>query len=395
MVEINHDYHTLYGFMIDAKHGKGDNAEDYRDKCLYVHGNRLLPRVIRDDKGEHSSSIDGLIVTKKGLGNSGDETMRVRHRITIEEVFDNTFENAGVHYFVFNGGGKNSELLYMGTSSHQWSGGKNPTINSQDDSIYIWIHHNKMVSNGNEAVDVKESAQYVLVQYNDVPRKRIPNRGVSILGRTMSSSGTILFRGVRVQDSASGVTRWMGTRTDKTMRYKEMSSATPRVGPSRSTPGPTKRCATTNAREDVSQPEIGNRITLNWKGSVPVSWTRTGSIQARSSRRCPKKKTLLTEEESGPALVVDDSSSDKDPLPAPNASRSRPRKSVLPQKTLQMWPSSPSMEIPCPDGLPTVRGNDSKRISEGVSPWPPYNCIFTRVICAPKPLMSTLPVPNF
>lgn len=152
--EINHNYHSLQGFTIDGLHGDASSASGYRDKLLFVHGKQTL------------SGVTGLLVTKMQFKNAGGECLRLRYFVTESEISYSNFQNCGVHDFRFNAGGKNGEAVYIGTSSNQWSDGKNPT-SDPDESNNNWVHHNTMNTQGNECVDIKEGASDNIIEYND------------------------------------------------------------------------------------------------------------------------------------------------------------------------------------------------------------------------------------
>ncbi len=149
LFQIHHDYITLDGFTIDGKIGPGDKEEHWIDKLLYAHGNRET-RVIKQYGTEFRSAIDGLIISNMKLTNAGAECARMRYFVTNAQFFSNHVENCGVYDFVLGGmKAKNGELLYLGTSSNQIGDGKNPT-SEIDQTRFIHIHHNTLISYGNE-----------------------------------------------------------------------------------------------------------------------------------------------------------------------------------------------------------------------------------------------------
>lgn len=172
---INHDYLTLDGFTLDGLHGDPANPSGYRDKLLYVHGQQ--PR----------RGVVGLRVLNMTFANAGGECVRLRYFVQNSEIANSTFRNCGVHDFLFNAGGKNGEGIYVGTSSTQWGDGKNPTADP-DESNNNWIHHNVIVTQGNECVEVKEGASGNIIEYNDCSGQRDPNSG----GFGLRGSGNIL-----------------------------------------------------------------------------------------------------------------------------------------------------------------------------------------------------------
>ncbi|WP_020409708.1 DUF1565 domain-containing protein [Hahella ganghwensis] len=162
ILEINHSYIHLRNFTIDGQVGSGNTMEDFRDILVYVKGN------------EPQQGPTGFVMRAMSLKNAGGECVRLRYYVTEAEIFDNTFYNCGVYDFKFNNGGKNGEAIYVGTSSNQWDDGKNPT-GGPDPSNHNWIHHNKFLTNGNECVDIKEGAEYNLVEYNICSGQQDPN----------------------------------------------------------------------------------------------------------------------------------------------------------------------------------------------------------------------------
>ena len=199
LFQIHHDYYTIDGFTIDGKHNDGKKESDYVDKLLYVHGNRKT-RTIKQYGKEFRSSIDGLIVSNMKLINAGGECARFRYFVTNLEVAGNHIENCGVVDFEFNDmkSGVNGESLYFGTSSNQWSDGKNPT-NEADGSRYAHIHHNVFKSKANE-LDCKEGSEYVLVEHNECSTQLDPNSGCFD-----SRTDNIIFRYNEIFSNANGV----------------------------------------------------------------------------------------------------------------------------------------------------------------------------------------------
>lgn len=151
--EINHDYIRLFGFTMDGMLNGGKKESDYRDKLVYVQG-----------KGEHKGPT-GLMFRGMTFRNAGGECLRLRYFIRNADVGFNRFENCGVLDFQFDGGGKNGEAVYLGTSSTQWGDGKNPTDDA-DISSNNRIHHNYFDTRGNECVDIKEGSVDNVVEYN-------------------------------------------------------------------------------------------------------------------------------------------------------------------------------------------------------------------------------------
>jgi hypothetical protein len=164
IIEINHDNITLSGFTIDGLWGDPNSLVGYRDKLLYVLGKQ--PR----------DGVSGLRVFKMTLRNAGGECVRLRYFAQHNEISDSSITNCGVHDFRFKAGGKNGEGIYIGTAPEQRGDGKNPTA-EPDLSNENWIHHNRFDTQGNECVDIKESAAGNLIEGNICTGQRDPNSG--------------------------------------------------------------------------------------------------------------------------------------------------------------------------------------------------------------------------
>ncbi len=165
IAQIFHDHYHLKGFTFDGLAGNDANsAASYRDKLLYVQGTAS------------KEGVNGLKILNMTFKNSGGEAVRLRYFAHDNEIAYSRFENTGVFDFKFNGGGKNGESIYIGTSSNQWADGKNPTADP-DGSNKNWIHHNNFNTLGNEAVDIKEGAMYNIVEYNTVTGQKDTESG--------------------------------------------------------------------------------------------------------------------------------------------------------------------------------------------------------------------------
>jgi hypothetical protein len=158
--QIFHDHYLLDGWTIDGYDGSGNSSGDYRDKLLYVHG----------QAGSYGGAVrrgpQGLEVRNMRLRNAGGECIRLRYFVQFANIHHNEIRNCGAYDFVFGAGGKNGEGIYIGTSSNQWSDGKNPTADA-DGSNFNHIHHNVINTQGNECVEVKEGGTGNLIEYND------------------------------------------------------------------------------------------------------------------------------------------------------------------------------------------------------------------------------------
>jgi hypothetical protein len=167
--EINHSFIHVNGFTIDGLHGSASSSAGYRDKLIYVQG-----KLARAPGGP--AAIDGLKITAMTLRNAGGECMRLRYFVKNSEIANNTITLCGVYDFKFNGGGKNGEAIYIGTSNNQWADGKNPNANP-DESTHNWVHHNTLDTQGNECVDLKEGTSNNLMEWNDCSGQKDPDSG--------------------------------------------------------------------------------------------------------------------------------------------------------------------------------------------------------------------------
>lgn len=164
IVQIHHNYIVLDGFTINGKFRKGDAADSYRKKLIYVVSKTK-------DKG-----VSGLIIQNMNLKNAADECLRLRYLVTGSEIHHNHIKNCGILDFQFHGGGKNGEGIYLGTAPEQRNNGHSPD-NQPDVSRANWIHHNVIETNGNECVDIKEAATENVVEYNTCIGQKDPKSG--------------------------------------------------------------------------------------------------------------------------------------------------------------------------------------------------------------------------
>lgn len=154
IIEIRHDDMTIAGFTIDGLVGPADKADSYRDKLIYV-----MSTVPGD-------GVENVRITRMTLANAGGECVRLRYLIIGAEVDHNVVGPCGVHDFVFGGGGKNGEGIYLGTAPEQQ--GKNGAPDARPDvSRDNRIHHNRIDTQGNECVDIKENSTANVVDHND------------------------------------------------------------------------------------------------------------------------------------------------------------------------------------------------------------------------------------
>lgn len=164
VIEVNHDNILLTGFTVDGLFGDPASADGYRDKLIYAQG-------IEDRAG-----VTGLRIHRMHLQNAGGECIRLRYFAVNNTIAYNTISHCGVHDFVFNEGGKNGEGIYIGTAPEQLPDGKNPTTDP-DASNGNWVFRNIINTHGNECVDVKETAEGNVVEYNQCTGQLDPKSG--------------------------------------------------------------------------------------------------------------------------------------------------------------------------------------------------------------------------
>lgn len=173
MIEVNNDYITVNGVTVDGMKNGGKKFEDYVDKCVFVIGAKS-PVVIEGHGVEYESSLDSFLLENMYIHDCGAECVRLRSFITNAEIVGNHIQGCGRHDFIFPSSVVNGEGIYIGTSSNQWEDGKN-SRGRPDLTKYIWVHENEIITEGNEAVDVKEETTDVLVEYNVCSAQCGPN----------------------------------------------------------------------------------------------------------------------------------------------------------------------------------------------------------------------------
>ncbi|MFF2729492.1 DUF1565 domain-containing protein [Streptomyces sp. NPDC058008] len=199
IVQVRHDSTTLSGFTVDGLHGSADDVAGYRLKLIYVMS--TTP----------GNGVGALHITGMTLRNAADECLRLRYLVTGAEVDGNTITDCGVADFRFGGGGKNGEGIYLGTAPEQQGANGAPDA-APDVSRNNRIHHNTIVTRGNECVDVKENSTVNYVEYNDCSGQKDPGSG----GLDARGSGNI-FRYNTVHDNVGAGVRLGGdSATDGT-----------------------------------------------------------------------------------------------------------------------------------------------------------------------------------
>lgn len=153
IIEIGHDHYALADFTVDGLEGDRDEKENYRDKLIYVQGSEPL-------KG-----VTGLRILDMDIRNAGGECVRLKYFARNNEVARNRITGCGAYDFLFKGGGKNGEGVYIGTAPEQVAKDKNPT-QDVDHSDGNRIHDNIIDTQGNECVDIKEGSSGNIVEHN-------------------------------------------------------------------------------------------------------------------------------------------------------------------------------------------------------------------------------------
>lgn len=164
VLTINHSYITLDGFTIDGLNGSPDAKSSYRDKLIYAIG-------IKPNQGPSH-----LRIINMSIKNAGGECVRLRYFSKENEIAYNTIGPCGAIDYIFNGGGKNGEGIYIGTAPEQRSDKKNPDT-QVDQSNNNHIHHNTIDTQGNECVDIKEGSSFNVVEYNTCTGQKDPESG--------------------------------------------------------------------------------------------------------------------------------------------------------------------------------------------------------------------------
>ncbi|MFA5986572.1 MAG: right-handed parallel beta-helix repeat-containing protein [Parcubacteria group bacterium] len=153
IIEINHDHIVLHGFVVDGLLGDVGEGKNYRDKLIYVEGKEEL------------NGVTGVQIMNMDLKNAGGECLRIKYFSQRNEIAHNKIMGCGAYDFLFDGGGKNGEGIYIGTAPEQVEKDKNITRDI-DQSNHNWIHDNTINTQGNECVDIKEGASFNVVENN-------------------------------------------------------------------------------------------------------------------------------------------------------------------------------------------------------------------------------------
>ena len=169
VIDIRHSHVELSNFTVDGKNGPGDKLEHYRDKLVYI-------------KGQKGIGISNVRLFGMKLQNAYGECVRIKYMATNNEVAHNHIQHCGLRDYVFNRGKHNGEAIYIGTAPEQILEDVNPS-KQIDQSNGNWIHHNYISPYGSECVDIKEGSRQNIVEYNICTNQKDKNvGGISIRG---------------------------------------------------------------------------------------------------------------------------------------------------------------------------------------------------------------------
>jgi parallel beta-helix repeat protein len=161
VIQVRHDSVTLSGFTVDGKHATTNSESSYRDKLIYAMG------------GTAGDGVSGLRILGMTIRNAGGECVRLRYLVTKAEVANNRIGPCGAYDFMFSGGGKNGEGVYIGTAPEQQgqNGAPDGRADVSRDNV---VHHNAFNTQGNECVDIKENSTANTVEHNTCTGQRDP-----------------------------------------------------------------------------------------------------------------------------------------------------------------------------------------------------------------------------
>jgi len=107
----------------------------------------------------------GVVLRDNEIHHLAGECVRLKYFSTANVVERNFIHDCGLEDFVLDpGSGKNGEGVYIGTAPEQLD--RNPTP-EPDASNANAVRDNRFVTNGNECVDIKESASGNVIEFND------------------------------------------------------------------------------------------------------------------------------------------------------------------------------------------------------------------------------------
>ncbi len=156
---------TLIGFTIDGLRPGGDPA----DRASYADVGILMQTVTAGSPTRKNR------ILLMHIGNLRGECVRIKDLAEDVLISGNTIVECGKDDFVFGGGGKNGEGIYIGTAPEQIAG-KN-THQQPDVTRRVIVRGNTILTNGNECVDIKEAARENLIERNRCSGQRDPNSG--------------------------------------------------------------------------------------------------------------------------------------------------------------------------------------------------------------------------
>ena len=177
--QIAHNFYTIKDLCFDGGHGS-----DYVSTAIYVLGADKAST--SGDSHGVKSSVTGLQMFNLEIKNFNEECVHFRYFVTFTEVRGCTIQHCGKRDFDSSGGSKVGEGIYVGTALDQVGDGKTPEpklrTGSEDKpdadvTAYNWIHQNTFRTYGNECVDVKEGAEYNLVENNICEKQKDKNSG--------------------------------------------------------------------------------------------------------------------------------------------------------------------------------------------------------------------------
>jgi hypothetical protein len=164
VIEINHDFIQLRGFTVDGHFEAANTKASYRDKLIYVIGNRP------------GRALTGLKILNMNIRNAGGECVRLRYQARDNEIAHSRVTSCGHADFSFKDGGKNGEGIYIGTAPEQL-GGRGAPDAAVDRSDRNHIHDNIINTAGNECVDIKEGSSGNIVERNSCTGQKDPESG--------------------------------------------------------------------------------------------------------------------------------------------------------------------------------------------------------------------------
>eukprot|EP00904_Undaria_pinnatifida_P010507 jgi/Undpi1/6587/HiC_scaffold_20.g09066.m1 len=181
--QVQNDYITIKDFTIDGQAWDDvsdvteDNAKQaYRDILIYV----AVDRDATERSGGHTSALDGLVITGMIIQHALSECVRLRH---------------------------------IGTALSQWDEVKNYS-GGEDICLGNVVRDNKIITNGNEGVDVKEGSLNTVIENNAISMQRDENAG----GISSHADNTVI-KGNTITNAAGAGVRVGTTVPDETGHF--------------------------------------------------------------------------------------------------------------------------------------------------------------------------------